>query len=89
MAKNMNNGAVPAAPEYAVGDMVLYVDKHNRVQSGEVLNIEARWVPWSMNGKPLITYRLRHPTYRNRQFWATGKDIVEMQARAEGREPAS
>lgn len=60
-------GEKPAAPVYAIGERVSYMDRHNRRQVGEVLNIEARW---TIPGRaPLVVYTLRHPTYAGRRIY--------------------
>lgn len=54
----------PAKPLHSVGDVVSYFDRQTRRQSGEILYIEATW---AYKGRPpMITYTVRHPTYRNR-----------------------
>ncbi len=49
-----------ASPKYGIRDRVEYKDRSKRDQIGEVLHIEASWF---QNNKPLIMYRVSHPTY--------------------------
>lgn len=49
-----------AAPKYAIGDRVEYKDRSKKDQIGEIRHIEATWLS---NNKPLIVYRVSHPTY--------------------------
>jgi len=74
----------PAAPKYRVGEHVLYVDHHGREQRGEVRWIEAKWHGWGHGPvEPLIIYSLRHPTYRNNNFYGGEKDILRALTRRE------
>lgn len=52
----------PAAPKFMLGQRVRYIDRHDRLQFGVVLDCEASWFNWG-KGSPLIIYKVSHPTY--------------------------
>lgn len=64
---------VAAKPAYGLGDVVAYKDHQGRLQSGEVLAVEASW-RWGT--EPLVIYTLKHPTYRNNRYYAGVSKIV-------------
>ena len=66
-----------AQPQYARGEVVRYIDHHNRTQIGEVLFIEAKWWGNSKTKEPHICYTLRHPTYANRRMYTSDPNILE------------
>lgn len=66
-----------AAPAYIVGSIVLYTDRHQRLQQGRVRGIKASWAGYAKPDRlPLIIYRLEHPTYQNGQFYTTAENIL-------------
>jgi hypothetical protein len=68
-----------ANPKFNVGEEVLYTDRHGRLQTGKVYNIEAKWNCWSHRDEskpPYIHYTLQHPTYRNGQFHTNEDSII-------------
>lgn len=69
---------IPADPQFNVGETVRYEDRHGRLQTGEVLRIEASWEGYGRNPEgrpPLVIYTLRHPTYANNRMHAGVEDI--------------
>lgn len=60
---------------YHPGDKVLYRDRHDRVQTGEVEMVEAR-LAFTYGIKPCITYTLTHPSYRDNRMYAGGEVII-------------
>lgn len=77
--------AFPAEPEYDIGDLVRYLDHHNRLQEGRVLSIEANW--WSDRDgrpdRPLISYTVQHPSYRNGRMYVSDGNVVRLIKRRE------
>lgn len=73
-AARRNAAEEPAAPAYALGQRVEYVDRHERPQIGEVLAIEASW-RFKTGRAPLIVYTLSHPSYAGRRMYATADQI--------------
>lgn len=67
---------IPAAPEYGIGQVVNYVDRHGRHQRGEVNRIEGHWPSWSPDRPPLIIYTLSHPSYRGQRMHTTSENII-------------
>lgn len=65
--------AKTASPIYSIGEVVNYTDHHDRIQVGEVLRIVASWNGY--RDDPLVTYTLRHPTYRGNHFYG-GPDKI-------------
>lgn len=66
-----------AVPRYRRGQLVEYIDMHDRVQQGRVRALDARWPGYSKAGEePYIVYMLEHPTYRNNHCGRTDKDIL-------------
>ena len=66
-----------AEPRYCVGQIVRYRDREERVQTGAIMWIEAKWNGYGHGPvEPLIIYSLEHPSYRNRRYYATDKEIV-------------
>lgn len=60
-------------PSKEVGDVVEYVDREGRGQTGTVERIESYW---SVRGRePLIVYTVSHPTYRGRRFYTTDESF--------------
>lgn len=74
----------PAVPEYPLGAVVSYTDRHGRYQEGEVGRIEASW-SWRCGNPPRIIYTLGHPTYAGRRYYATSEDIRRLISAPEGR----
>lgn len=74
-----------ALPRYDVGQTVEYCDREGRIHKGQVKWIEAKWHGYGEGPvKPLITYALEHPTYRNGSFYASGVSILTPPNRGEG-----
>lgn len=63
-----------ASPKYHLNQTVDYTDNHGRVQTGEILRIEAHW--GYSKAAPSITYTIRHPTYRNRHCYCSERKII-------------
>lgn len=64
-----------AAPKYAIGERVRYLDQHDRQQTGEVYRIEASWTSYT-EMDPLIIYTISHPTYRNNRMHCAESNIL-------------
>jgi mannose-6-phosphate isomerase-like protein (cupin superfamily) len=68
---------IAAVPAYSRGDKVVYRDRQERVQQGEIKSVEATWHGFAKAGRePLIVYTVSHPTYRNNRFYTTGDSII-------------
>lgn len=68
---------IAAVPTYSCGDKVIFRDRHQRVQHGQIKSIEAHWNSWLKAGKgPLVIYTISHPTYRNNHFTTTDDQII-------------
>jgi hypothetical protein len=70
-----------ANPKFNVGQIVVYIDRQGREQTGKVYEVEAKWTLWGHAGTktdvaPYISYRLHHPTYRNGQFHTSEDNII-------------
>lgn len=66
---------MPARPQYAIGEVVIYRDNHNREQIGEVLDIRSISHCWG-DQTPIVVYRVRHPSYRNHHAYVYDRDIL-------------
>lgn len=72
-------GAQSFTPEYAVGDTVVYRDHHDRIQTGEVYYIEAKWF---RDREPYAIYTIKHPTYRNSRMYSGIQHILRREVSA-------
>ena len=74
----MTTKEIPAAPRYARGETISYLDHHMRRQSGKVLRIEALWAGYLLPGEvPLIVYTVEHPTYRDRRMYIGEERLLQ------------
>lgn len=81
----MSTKEVPAAPRYARGDTISYLDHHMRRQTGKVLRIEASWAGYLQPGEvALIVYTVEHPTYANRRMYI-GEERLLQQREEDGK----
>lgn len=61
-------------PKYAVGSKVIYTDRHGRVQTGVVRDIQGNWRGYRAG--PSLQYRLSHPSYAYGQYYCTEESIT-------------
>lgn len=55
----------PARPKFSLGQTVEYTDRFGRIQTGTVINIEAKWSIHKVSGNEhaTIAYTVTHPTF--------------------------
>lgn len=77
---NKEQGATPKFPR---GSVVTYFDRQDRLQRGEVLNIDAHWPGYSDAGTPpYFVYAVSHPSYRNNSMYI-GEDKLTASSRGD------
>lgn len=78
-ARAERDAEVERMPRYAVGQVVIYLDHHDRQQEGAVERVEATW-SHAAKRTPRLIYTVRHPTYRNGRMYVSEGGILAARA---------